>query len=227
MQSLPVLILGFSGSGKSTSIRSLDPEKTFLFNCANKMLPFRSGPQMYTEYNKSTNPNGNMVTTNDYQTILYYLKGISEQKTNIENIVFDDSQSLIVDEFMTKHKTNNKGNEVFGMYNDIAFNFYSLLRTIKQLRENLIIFFLHHAEISDAGIIHPKTIGKLLNEKIDIPSNFTVVLFAVREGKHNYFLTQNDGSTPAKTPIDMFSEVKIENCLQKVRESILNYYKGE
>lgn len=227
MRPMPVLVLGFSGSGKSTSMRNLDPEETFLINCGDKILPFKSGPKLYTEFNKESNPNGNMITTDQYPEIIKFMKGVSQQKKTINNIVIDDSQALIINEFMSKHKANNKGNEVFALYNDIAFNFYTLLKTSKALRDDLLIFFLHHAEMSDNGMIQPKTMGKLLNDKIDIPSNFTVVLFAVREGKRNYFLTQNDGTTPAKTPEGMFSEDKIDNCLQNVRESIITYFKGE
>jgi hypothetical protein len=226
MRAMPVLILGFSGSGKSTSMRNLDPEETFLINCGDKILPFKNGPTLYTEYNKESNPNGNMITTDNYPEITKFMKGISEQKKSINNIVIDDSQALIINEFMAKHKANNKGNEVFALYNDIAYNFYNLLRTSKTLRDDLLIFFLHHAELTDNGMIQPKTIGKLLNDKIDIPSNFTVVLFAIREGKQNYFLTQNDGTTPTKTPEGMFTEDKINNCLQNVRESIITYFKG-
>lgn len=227
MLPMPVLVLGFSGSGKSTSIRNLDPEETFLINCGDKVLPFKNGPNLYTEFNKEKNPNGNMLTTDSYPEIMKFIKGVSEQKKNISNIVIDDSQALIINEFMSKHKTNNKGNEVFALYNDIAYNFYTLLKESKKLRNDLFIFFLHHAEMTDNGMIQPKTMGKLLNDKIDIPSNFTVVLFAVREGKRNYFLTQNDGTTPAKTPEGMFNEDKIDNCLQFVKESITQYFKGE
>lgn len=227
MTSYPVLILGSSGSGKSTSIRDLPHDKTFLVNVMNKPLPFRGALKKYRAYHKSLNPNGNMIVTDDYDRINQCFDYINHSRKEIQYIIIDDSQYLIVNEFMRGNKQDLKGNEVYGLYNNIAVHFYDLIYSTKWLRDELFIFFLHHIEYNDQGFIVPKTIGKLLNEKIDLSGMFTIVLYAKREGEKNYFYTQNDGTNPTKSPEGMFESLKIDNNLKYVTEKVIEYYKGE
>lgn len=224
---LPILILGLSGSGKSTSIKTLDPKETFLINCCNKPLPFKGANNDYTELKKNKNPSGNMITTDDYQTIDNALSYINSERSEIKSIVIDDSHVLILHEFMRKHSAKGKGNDVFQLYNEIADHFWNLIFNLKFLRNDLFIFFLHHAEMIENGRIIPKTVGKMLNEKIEIASMFTIVLLAIRDGEKNYFLTQNDGTHPAKTPEGMFNSNKINNDLFFVKNEALIYFQGE
>ena len=227
MQSMPILILGFSGSGKSRAVKTLNPAETFLINCGKKPLPFKNSGSLYTIINSETNPSGNMITTKNYKKIHSALDKINDEKPEINNIVIDDSHELIIDEFMQKHSSIGKGTDVYQLYNSLADHFYQLVEHAKDLRDGLFIYFLHHAEQTENGRIQTKTIGRLLNEKIEIPSKFTIVLYAVREVDQNYFLTQNDGMNPAKSPEDMFPSFKIENDLQAVRDAAILYFSGE
>lgn len=227
MQSLPILVLGFSGSGKSRAIKTLNPEETFLINCGKKPLPFKNSGLSYTIINSETNPSGNMITTKSYKKIHDAIDIINKEKTQITNVIIDDTHELIIDEFMRKHSTIGKSTDVFSLYNGLADHFYQLIEHAKDLRDGLFIYFLHHAEQLENGRIQPKTIGRLLNEKIDIPSKFTIVLYAVREVDQNFFLTQNDGTHPAKSPEEMFPSIKIENDLQAVRDAATIYFSGE
>lgn len=223
----PILIIGASGSGKSTSIRDLSSKETFLFNVCKKSLPFKGANKLYTEAKRESNPNGNQFTTDDYSSILRTIYKISQSKPDITNIVIDDSQYIILNEFMRRHSSSAKGKEVYELFNDIADHFWHILWDIKGLRDDLFIFFLHHTEMTEYGNIVPKSIGKLLSEKIDIAGMFTIVLLAKREGDSNFFVTQNDGSHPAKTPIGMFDTPTIPNNLQLVKDAVLAYYKGD
>lgn len=225
--STPILVLGSSGSGKSTSIRTLNPKETFLINVCRKELPFKAARSLYTEINSESNTDGNMLSTDDYDAIKKTMSYIDKKRPEIKILVVDDSQYLIVNEFMKKHSTQGKGNEVFSLYNLIADNFWNLLWDSKMKREDLFVAFLHHCEMTEFGNIKAKTIGKMLDEKIDIPGMFTIVLYAKREGNKNYFFTQNDGTNPAKTPDGMFQEEKIPNDLNTVINSINSYYKGD
>lgn len=228
MKALPILVMGLSGSGKSSAIKTLNPEETFIISCCVKALPFKEGYKLYTELSTEKNPTGNMLTTDNYKIINKTINYVDKKRTDIKTIVIDDSQFLIIHEFMERHSIDGKGRDVFQLYNDIADHFYHLIYDLKDVRDDLVIFFLHHAELSDDNTRYvPKTIGKLLNEKIEIPSMFTVVLYAVREVGHNYFLTQNDGSTPAKSPEGMFNDLKIANDLQLVRDTATVFLKGE
>lgn len=224
--SIPILVLGSSGSGKSTAIRTLNSKETFLVNVCRKELPFKSARTLYTEIDSEKNKTGNMLSTDDYDSIKKTMKYIESKRPEIKTVIIDDSQYLIVNEFMKKHSTQGKGNDVFNLYNNIADNFWGLLWDSKMMRSDLFVVFLHHCETTEFGIVKAKTIGKMLDEKIDIPGMFTIVLYAKREGNKNYFFTQNDGTTPAKTPDGMFSDEKIPNDLQTVMNSINTYYKG-
>jgi len=224
--STPIIVLGASGSGKSTAIRTLNPKETFLINVCRKELPFRGARTNYVEISK-TNPTGNCLSSDDYVTINKTITHIDTVRKEIKNIIIDDSQYLIVNEFMKKHSTQGKGNDVFNLYNTIADNFWKLLWDSKLLRDDIFVFFLHHSEITEAGNIKAKTIGKMLDEKIDLPGMVTIVLYAKREGDKNFFFTQNDGTSPAKTPDGMFTEKTIDNDLQLVINTINKYYKGE
>ena len=223
MKPLPILVLGKSGSGKSTAIRTLDPEETFIFNCGKKPLPFRGGFDLYREMREGK---GNMYSKSAYKQIRLTLDFVNENRPDIKNIVFDDSHYLIISEFMRKHSTDGKGSEIFNLYNQIADHFFFLIDDLEKLREDLFIFFLHHAERHEDGCMYPKTVGKMLNEKVDIPSLFTIVVYAVREGNQNFFITQNDGTTPAKSPDGMFGNTRITNDLQLIKTAAINYYRG-
>lgn len=218
-----VLILGHSGSGKSTGIRTLPPENTFLINVCNKPLPFKGAKKMYTLLN---NGKGNLVNSDDYGVIEKTFSFV-ESKPEFRYLVIDDSQYLLVNEFMKNHSLKGKGNDVFQLYNDIGDHFWKLIWQSKFIRQDLTIFFLHHAETNELGILKAKSIGKMLDEKVDIPGMFTCVLLARREGEKNYFVTQNDGTHPAKTPMGMFTETKIDNDLLLVANTIKSYYEGE
>lgn len=218
------LVLGDTGNGKSHSTKTLPPKETFYVNVANKELPYRGSQKLYT---KLTSKSGNMLVSDDYALINKALEYINNIAKSIKYFIVDDSQYLIINEFMRKHSTQGKGNSVFDLYNKMADNFWGLINTAKDCRDDLQIFFLHHTEMGEDGKIKAKTIGKLLDEKVNIPGMFNVVFYAVREGKNNYFYTQNDGTNPAKTPDGMFEDEKIPNDLMYVASKILPYYKGE
>lgn len=220
----PVLILGKSGAGKSSGIRTLPPEKTFLFNVCGKELPFKGARKLFAPLQ---NGKGNSVTMDDYDTIHKTIQWLESNRPQTEYIVFDDSQYLLVNEFMRKHSSKGKGNDIFQLYNDIGDHFWNLLWQSKFLRLNCTVFFLHHTETTDTGETKAKSIGKMLDEKVDIPGMFTCVFLAKRDGDKNYFLTQNDGTHPAKTPAGMFTDLKIDNDLLLVAQTIKKYYEGE
>lgn len=226
--SIPILILGPSGSGKSTGIRNLPSSETFIVNVCKKELPFRGARKNYTEINSETNPNGNMFSSDNYEHIQKLYTSLDVKRKEIKYLIIDDSQYLMVNAFLRKHSTQGRGNEVFALYNDIADSFWKLIWDAKLLRDDLFVIFLHHSEINDLGMVKAKTIGKMLDEKVDIPGMFTIVLEAKRtdEGK-NIFITQNNGMSPAKTPMGMFAEKDIDNDLLLVTNSIKTYYEGE
>ena len=124
---------------------------------------------------------------------------------------------------MDGHNTTGKGNAVFSLYNQMADDFYRLIQTISEAPEDRIVYVVMHEDINEFGDIKPKTIGKLLDEKVCLEGMFTIVLRAVK-GERYAFMTQSRDGAVSKSPDDMFPEVEIDNNLLYVDNTIREYY---
>jgi len=218
-------IVGQSGTGKSTSIETLNPKETVIINVSNKPLPFKGWKSNYTQGKLSEG--ANYISTDVAATIVQALKYISDNRPEIKHIIIDDLQYLMSFEFMAKAK--EKG---FEKFTDIGKNTFDVLNVSRQLRDDLIIFAIYHEE-SISENFNPKrkikTIGKLLDDKITLEGLFTIVFFTevkIEEDQkpHYYFVTQTDGVTTAKSPRGMFDELLIPNDLSFVSTKINEYY---
>ena len=197
---IPVLILGESGSGKSTSMRNFEPGEVGIFNVASKPLPFRK---------KLPKADGA-----DYRKIM---AGLSNPK--LKAYVIDDSQYLMA--FESFEKVNETG---FGKFTSMALNFYNLVQfVIRQSPPDLIVYFLQHTEKTDDGRTKAKTLGKMLDNQLTLEGLFSIGLLCKTDGTRHYFETQSDGSTTAKSPLDMF-EREIDNDLKLVDTTIREYW---
>ncbi len=203
---IPVLVIGKSGAGKSASMRGFAPGEVGIVNVLGKPLPFRNQHKT--------------VKTTDYAQITAMLAG-----AKVHSIVIDDAGYLITDHFMVEHSNTGKGNAVFGLYNDMADKFYNLVRYIvTDLPEEKIVYVLMHEDKNEFGDIKPKTIGKLLDEKVCLEGLFTIVLRAVGDQSKHVFITQSAGYDVAKSPMGMFDTIEIDNDLKAVDTAIRNYY---
>lgn len=198
---VPVLILGESGSGKSASLRNFAPEEVSIFNVAGKPLPFRKKLPM--------------KPTSDYGEIQSLIHA-SQKKA----FVIDDSQYLLCFEAFAKAKEAG-----FGKYTDMALHFYNLVQyVIRQTPPDVIVYFLHHTETdSNNGKTKAKTMGKMLDNQLTVEGLFSIVLMCYTDGKKHVFITQSDGMTTCKSPMDMFP-LEIDNDLKLVDKSIRDYY---
>lgn len=197
---LPVLIVGESGSGKSTSLRNFDPSEIGVFNVASKPLPFRKKLPL--------------INGASYEAIA---KSLSSPKLN--KYVIDDSQYLLCFELF--RTVNDIGYQKF---TNMALNFYNLIQfIIYKTPPNVIVYFLHHAETTADGKIKAKTIGKMLDEKLTVEGLFSIVLYCQNDGITHKFITQSDGKTTAKSPMEMF-ELEMDNDLKLVDTKIREYY---
>lgn len=202
---IPVLIMGESGSGKSASLRNFEPEDISIFNVAGKPLPF-----------KKKLPK---ATVCDYQKIMAGMK-----KSEKKSFAIDDSQYLLCFELFDHAKETG-----YNKFIDMALNFYNLVKfVIHDLPEDKIVYFLHHTDTTADGKIKAKTIGKMLDEKLTLEGLFSIVLICQTDGAKHVFITQSDGYTTAKSPMEMFP-LELENDLRAVDETIREYYeiKGE
>lgn len=198
---VPVLILGKSGSGKTYSIKNLDPNKAGIFSVEKSHLPFRK------EFKVAKNATYSMI-----------MKALNTPKLN--TYIIDDSQYLLANEFFDRAKETG-----YQKFTDIALNFRNLIHWInRSIPDDVIVYFLHHTEVDADGNIKAKTIGKMLDEKLTVEGCFDVVLMADVEGQEHFFWTQTDGTSAVKSPEGMFEETKIPNDLSIVDTSIRNYW---
>jgi len=209
---IPVLIIGKSGSGKSASLRNFGEDELALVNVIKKPLPFK-------KQFKST------ICSDDYTDIMKKIFA-----TEKKSIVIDDAGYLITSMFMNNHSKVGGGNAVFSLYNDLADRFWTLIEFIKtRMPDDKIVYIIMHEERNDFGELKPKTIGKLLDEKVCVEGLFTIVLRAsVDNGKH-IFETQSDGNATVKTPMGLFEDSEIDNDLKMVDDTLREFYnlKGE
>lgn len=207
---IPVLIIGRSGTGKSTSLRNcVDNPDWNLIRVLNKPLPFKGKI--------------NGWNTDNYQQVM---KCLIASKAN--NIVIDDAGYLITNMFMNGHSSAGGGNGVFTLYNQIGDHFWNLIQFISEkVPENKIVYVMMHEESNDLGEIKPKTIGKLLDEKVCIEGMFTVVLRCMAEGNNHLFVTQAADGAVSKSPIGMFANLTIDNDILLVEKAIREYYELE
>ena len=199
---LPGLILGESGSGKSTSLRNFNKDELVIYNVAGKPLPFRGGTQLNRADNVS------------YNTIMHNMS-----KKKFRCYVIDDSQYLLAFELFGRvaEKTYDK-------FTEMAVHFYDLIQfVIRQMPTDCIVYFLHHTDDID-GKVKAKTVGKMLNEKLTVEGLFSIVLMAKNLDGRYVFRTHSDGRDTVKTPMGMFEQDEIDNDLKAVDAAIREYY---
>lgn len=198
---IPVLILGESGSGKSASLRNFTPEDIGVFNVAGKPLPFRKKLPI--------------KSTADYDVIMQ-----SIAKSTKKAFVIDDSQYLMCFENFAKAKEIG-----YGKFTDMALHFYNLVQfVIRNTPADVVVYFLHHTETDgNTGKSKAKTMGKMLDSQLTLEGLFSIVLYCVTDGKKHRFITQSDGLTTAKSPMELF-DPEIDNDLKAVDTAIREYY---
>lgn len=207
---IPVLIIGRSGMGKSTSLRNcVGNEDWNLIRVLDKPLPFKGKI--------------NGWHSDDYQQIMKLLVA-----SKAKNIVIDDAGYLITNMFMSKHSSAGAGNGVFTLYNQIGDHFWNLIQFIStKVPADKIVYMIMHEESNDLGEIKPKTIGKLLDEKVCVEGMFTIVLRCIVESNKHLFVTQATDGAVSKSPIGMFESLTIDNDILLVEKAIRDYYEME
>lgn len=209
--SIATMILGNSGSGKSTSLRNLRPESTLLVQCIRKPLPFRSAGWLPCT---KENPNGSVIRTDSPATILRVL-----QSTKREVIVIDDYQAVLINELLAR--STEKG---YDKFTDIAKNAWNVFQQAGALEDWQRVYIMTHTQADDMGNVRMKTVGKMVDSMIVPEGYFTIVLRTEVINGQYLFSTQTNGQDCCKSPIGMFADQHIDNDLQAVDSQICKYY---
>lgn len=206
------MILGKSGTGKSTSMRNLSGDDCFLIQAIEKPLPFRSN------WTKATKDAGNVFCTDLASKIINAMHAVAKN-TQKKIIIIDDFQYVMANEFM--RSVNEKG---YDKFTRICADAWNIINQASLLPSDMRVYILSHSEESELGEVKAKTIGKMMDDKITLEGLFTTVLRTeVRDGEYN-FLTKNNGRDTVKSPMGLFEAGKIENDLKAVDAAICEYY---
>ncbi len=199
-----IMVLGKSGSGKSTSLRNFAPDEVGVFSVAGKRLPFRSELPVVQHAN--------------YKRIADILAANRRRC-----YVIDDATYLMqLDNFARAKEAG------YQKFTDMAVAFQQLLQRASWTDDDTNVYFLMHPDSDEMGREKPKTIGKMLDEKLCVEGLFPIVIDArVTQGDdgrpRHVFVTENDGTNLAKAPMGMLPEV-MDNDLKAVDTAIREYW---
>lgn len=218
-------------TGKTTSIRNLNPEEVFIISITGKRPGVRGSKKKYPDIKISPeNFTGNFYTTTNVDNISKIMKLISTKRSEIKTIIIDDFQ--YIQAFESMERVDEKG---YSKFTDMAKHAYEVLKNAKELRDDLTVCILTHSE-NTGDNINPyykiKTLGKLLDSVITLEGLFTYVFFTkvVRDDASEVsykFITNNDGTCTAKSPMGLFNDRLIDNDLDLVIRTIKEYNEGE
>lgn len=226
-----IAIVGESGTGKSTSLRNLNPEETFIISTTGKPLPFRGWKKKYSPIKISADGVlGNYFTSSKWDQIMKILQIVDKKMPHIKQVIVDDFQYVLSYEFV------DRATEVgYTKFTELAQHAMEILRYAEKMRDDCKMVFLTHSEnVGDA--MNPKyvikTVGKLLAEKVTLEGLFTYIFFTRvsegTDGRMEYkLLTNSDGTCVAKTSLGMFEEMEIDNDLNEIIKVIDEYNEGE
>lgn len=220
-----IIIAGDTSTGKSTSLRNLDPAKTYINKSINKSLPWKGSSSMYSKDNKNTS------FLYDSGMIIKLMDIIDKEQKHIETLVLDDVGFVMTNEFFERSAEGG-----YSKFSDIGKHMQILLQRAQNMRDDLNVVFLFHTDTEPneqfGKDLKIKTIGKMLDEKYNPEAIVTVCLFTTieytAEGTATYkFITNRaliEGvKIPAKSPIGMFETLLIDNDLNEVIQQIKNY----
>jgi len=215
-----ILVLGEPGSGKSASIRNLDPSKTVILSPNNKDLPFKGGSAKYNTENQ------NFFKVPNFESVQKMIEGVNTQMKHVNYLIADDVTHYFSERVMRDAKIKS-----YDKWTDMAVDaFNALIKNQNNLRDDLWLVIIAHtmtsADVQGNQIITMQSPGKLLENSIKIPSYFTYVLHTDpvmgADGKIQYrFLTNTDGVRIAKSPegcLDLYEDNDYAKIISKIED---------
>ena len=225
-----ICLAGWSNSGKSTSLKYLDPTETFIISCTNKQLQIpgfrKKYPKVAVVDGKLT---GNWYVSNQYDKITNILKLVSKNRNDIKTVVIDDINYCLSNEIM--ENATVKGFEKFTQQ---AKNYYDLISTAHNLRDDLTVVIISHI-INDGTDLEPAyklySSGKMLDKTVNLDGLFSYIIytdkFVDENGEVQYrFMTRTNGNDTCRTVAGCFEDKYIEPNMKLVIDTI-NKFENE
>ena len=209
--SIAVLVLGPSGSGKSYSLRNLDPEQTIVVQPIKKPLPFKSlGWKLRTK----EDPTGSRYHSDDAVNIEKAMR-----RTDRDIIIVDDYQAVLTNQLMRRSTETG-----FQKFADIGRGAWDIFTAAGDLADHKRVYIMAHTHTDEAGQVRMRTVGKMVDEKIVPEGYFTIVLRAELINDQHVFATQTNGQDCAKSPPGMFDGHHIPNDIAEIDRLICEFY---
>ena len=225
-----ICLAGWSNSGKSTSLKYLDPAETFIISCTNKQLQIpgfrKKYPKVAVVDGKLT---GNWYVSNQYDKITNILKLVSKNRNDVKTVVIDDINYCLSNEIM--ENATVKGFEKFTQQ---AKNYYDLISTAHNLRDDLTVVIISHI-INDGTDLEPAyklySSGKMLDKTVNLDGLFSYIIytdkFVDENGEVQYrFMTRTNGNDTCRTVAGCFEDKYIEPNMKLVIDTI-NKFENE
>ena len=220
------MILGKSGTGKSTSIKTLNPKETVVLNVLRKRLPFKGSSSIYNVENK------NLFNVDEYSQIINMLSSIDKNATHVKNVIIEDMTYVMRKEYFKRAKEAG-----YNKYTELAQHFQQIISTCESMRDNINVFFILHSEDVQSDKVNVgfkvSTIGALIDNQYNPVEVVPMVLYSAikyddKGNAHYGFYTHRcmEGTVeiPAKSPDGMFEQDYIDNDLQAVVNAMNEYY---
>lgn len=209
--SMGLMIIGTSGSGKTTSLEHLDPKSTFYIDADGKGLSWKGWRKQYNKENK------NYFRCDDPNQVYALMQQIDTKQTQIKYLVIDTLNGLMVADEMRRSK--EKG---YDKWMDLAQSVYNIVDYSNKMRDDLTVILIGHTQTSDDGFTCMLTNGRKLN-KICLESKMTTVLLSrINENGEYVFETRAKNST-AKTPRGAFDTDEIPNDIKLVIDALKDF----
>lgn len=219
-----LIVLGPSGSGKSRSIKNLNPDETIVINVLKKDLPFRGSRAIYSAEKK------NIVSISDWDKVVNFI-GVLNGMPHIKQLIIDDVRFVMEKEFMKRAKETG-----YIKFTELGQHFHAIIEAAENAREDLVVVLMMHDDdvVNDKIIVSKKVklVGKLVEDHYNPIEVVPICLYCKPTFDKNdnpifQFYTQKtliDGvEIPAKSPEDMF-EAKMPNDLNIVIKAMKSYY---
>lgn len=220
------MILGKSGTGKSTSLKTLNPKETVVLNVLKKRLPFKGSNSLYNKESK------NLFEVDDYAQTVTLLGNIGKSAAHVKNVIIDDMIYIMRKEYFKRAKETG-----YGKYTELAQHFQQIISTCEGLRDDLNVFFILHSEDIQSDKVNVgykvSTIGSLIDNQYNPIEVVPMVLYSAvkyddkgnpQYGFYTHRCMEGTIEIPAKTPADMFEDDFIPNDLGYVVEKMNEYY---
>jgi hypothetical protein len=210
----PILILAKSGTGKTTSLRNMNPEEVMVIQPRKKRLPFPH--TNWKKWNKETST-GSIFQVNTFDGVRAVLAKMQEVGKKV--VVIDDFVYIMAQRVM--NDIDIKG---FDKWTQLASDFNDLMTFIDDMNEDMRVYILTHTDTDDSGMIKMKTAGKLIDNLLTPEGMFNIVFGMTKNDNGAFFITNGSSLDPYKSPMGMFDEKQIPNDLTIVDDRICEFY---